>query len=296
MIDTRLSFKQHLAAVNNKAAAVMGALTKILPNIGGPQGERRKLLSTVVDSIILYAAPVWAEAKNIHVREVVHTHRRSALWVSCAYRTVSDDAICAVAGKLPFDIHARELRRLYSEPGAKPTATEKAIERERCMYVWQRRWEESLKRRWTYKLISHLGQWVKRKHGETDYYLTQILTGRGYFMEYLHRFQLAESPFYPSCPNAIESAEHVAFHCDRFARERAILERALGHSASPNDIVQDMCSSSAKWVAVRAFAGKIMLRLQFIEWVRKTQQQKLQLQLRNGDELFPDRMMTNTDT
>ncbi|XP_054734732.1 uncharacterized protein LOC129242200 [Anastrepha obliqua] len=179
MVDTRLSFKQHLAAVNNKAAAVMGALTKILPNIGGPQGERRKLLSTVVDSIILYAAPVWAEAKNTHMREV-------------------------------------------------------------------------------------------------------ILTGHGCFMEYLHRFQLAESPFCPSCPNAIESAEHVAFHCDRFARERAILESVLGHSASPNDIVQDMCSSSAKWVALRGFAGKIMLRLQFIEWERKTQQQQLQLQLRNG--------------
>ncbi|XP_053968389.1 uncharacterized protein LOC128869813 [Anastrepha ludens] len=224
MIDTRLSFKQHLTAVNNKAAAVMGALTKILPNIGGPQGERRKLLSTVVDSIILYAAPVWAEAKNIHMREVPENSQLIFTQESFA---------ASIASK---ELNQRQQKKPSNESDL-------------CMGG-----KEDGK--------SHL-----KGAGRTNTHRSWLLYGIS------PPLSAGRKPILP------ESAEHVAFHCDRFARARAILERVLGHSASPNGIVQDMCSSSAKWVAIRTFAGKIMLRLQFIKWERKTQQQQLQLQL-----------------
>ena len=65
-IDSGLSYKYHLLAVSNKVEKINGAVMRILPNSGGPQGERRRLISTVVDSVVLYAAPIWAEAKNCH--------------------------------------------------------------------------------------------------------------------------------------------------------------------------------------------------------------------------------------
>ncbi|CAB0035752.1 unnamed protein product [Trichogramma brassicae] len=60
-IDAKLKFDHHLRTVSAKAAGVIGALTKIMPNSGGPRSSRRKLYAHVVDSILLlYGAPVWS--------------------------------------------------------------------------------------------------------------------------------------------------------------------------------------------------------------------------------------------
>ena len=279
LIDTRLSYKQHLLSVSNKAEKVNGALARILPNIGGPQGEKRRLISTVIDSIILYAAPIWANAKHTHMQHVLRTQRRSALRVACAYSTVSDDAVCVIASKTPIDIRAKELSRLYNAQGVRPSPEQKAAEREQSIREWQLRWEASSKGRWTYALIPCIEKWVTRSHGEVDYHLTQILSGHGCFLQYLHRFKLADSPFCPACPNDPESAEHVVFVCNRFAEERRLLEEAIGHPATVNNFTNEMCSSPAKWNAVKSFARSVMMKLQNIEKERKRLQQQQQQQL-----------------
>ncbi|CAB0040698.1 unnamed protein product [Trichogramma brassicae] len=57
-IDAKLKFDHHLRTVSAKAAGVIVALAKIMPNSGGPRSSRRKLYAHVVDSILLYGAPV----------------------------------------------------------------------------------------------------------------------------------------------------------------------------------------------------------------------------------------------
>ncbi|CAB0030687.1 unnamed protein product [Trichogramma brassicae] len=42
-IDAKLKFDHHLRTVSAKAAGVIGALTKIMPNSGRPRSSRRKL-------------------------------------------------------------------------------------------------------------------------------------------------------------------------------------------------------------------------------------------------------------
>ena len=37
--------------------------------------------------------------------------------------------------------------------------------------------EQQIKGRWTYELIPELNEWIKEKHGELDYNLTQMLAG-----------------------------------------------------------------------------------------------------------------------
>ncbi|XP_037942566.1 uncharacterized protein LOC119675439 [Teleopsis dalmanni] len=101
--------------------------------------------------------------------------------------TVSDDAICVIAGKIPVDIHAKELSRLYGRQGITPTIDQKSAERAYSFREWQQRWEQSSKGRWTYTLIPNIKEWVLRKHGEIDYNLTQILSGHGGFLEYLEQ-------------------------------------------------------------------------------------------------------------
>ncbi|XP_037944340.1 uncharacterized protein LOC119677145 [Teleopsis dalmanni] len=253
IIDARLSFKQHLTAVSSKAAAVNSALTRILPNTGGPQGERRRLLSTVTDSIIFYAAPIWAAAKKHQLQQSLMMQSASLL----------------EKYQLTY-VHAKELSRLYGGQGITPTIDQKSAERAYSFREWQQRWEQSSKGRWTYTLIPNIKEWVLRKHGEIEYNLTQILSGHGGFLEYLHRFHLSDSPYCPNCHNVVESAEHVAFSCERFNEEREILVEALGYLPSPNSIVHEMCSSSFKWKAVKTSATQIMRRLRLQEEERRT--------------------------
>lgn len=37
-------------------------------------------------------------------------------------------------------------------------------------------------------------EWFSRKQGEVDYYITQMLSGHGYFRKYLNKLGKAEEP------------------------------------------------------------------------------------------------------
>ncbi|KAH8354622.1 hypothetical protein KR059_004360, partial [Drosophila kikkawai] len=89
LIDTRLSFKEHLEYVHKKASGTVGALSRMLPNTRGLKQCSRKLLSSVVTAQILYAAPVWAKAAAVksYMRGVEATYRLCAIRIACAFRT-----------------------------------------------------------------------------------------------------------------------------------------------------------------------------------------------------------------
>lgn len=53
--------------INNTAdlvVSVNNAFSRLMPNIGGPQANKRKLNEHVVQSVMLYAGPVWEETLN----------------------------------------------------------------------------------------------------------------------------------------------------------------------------------------------------------------------------------------
>ncbi|KAH8335205.1 hypothetical protein KR067_000794, partial [Drosophila pandora] len=51
MLDNRLSYGAHVDYVTKKSAGVHGALSRMLPSIGGPKEGRRRLLASVVRSV-----------------------------------------------------------------------------------------------------------------------------------------------------------------------------------------------------------------------------------------------------
>ena len=59
ILDTRLSFKHHLEHAPAKAAKVVTALARLMPNIGGHWQPRRELLASVVTSILTYGIAMW---------------------------------------------------------------------------------------------------------------------------------------------------------------------------------------------------------------------------------------------
>ena len=105
------------------------------------------------------------------------------------------DAFLVIAGLYPVEllaIEARDIRNLITE-GTKPHRV-RALCRQNTIQLWQLRIE----------------QWLNIKHGEVEFYLTQILAGHGCFRSYLYRFKRADSPYCTFCKNnIIEDAEHV---------------------------------------------------------------------------------------
>ncbi|XP_043069370.1 uncharacterized protein [Drosophila bipectinata] len=83
MLDNRMSYGAYVEYSTIKAAKIQGAL------MGGPKEGRRRLLASVVTSVLLYAAPIWAA-------------------------TISEEAAIVLAGMIPIDILANEAEEIYA--------------------------------------------------------------------------------------------------------------------------------------------------------------------------------------
>lgn len=57
-LSSVLGFGKHIEVVSGKAQQTASALSRLMPNIGGSCTAKRKLLTSVVHSQLLYAVPV----------------------------------------------------------------------------------------------------------------------------------------------------------------------------------------------------------------------------------------------
>ncbi|CAB0033930.1 unnamed protein product [Trichogramma brassicae] len=142
-IDAKLKFDHHLRTVSAKAAGVIGALAKIMPNSGGPRSSRRKLYAHVVDSILLYGAPVWSTAalKRAFMKQAESAHRRACLRVIGGRPHVAYEATYVLAGIPPLALLADERARLYG----RRREDAKDEERLATLSKWQEAWDRTKK-------------------------------------------------------------------------------------------------------------------------------------------------------
>ena len=66
------------------------------------------------------------------------------------------------------------------------------------------------------------------QHGEVNYYITQILTGHGLFLVYLHKIGKVSIPACVYCKAVLANVEHTFFACNRWSDKRTKLERTTG--------------------------------------------------------------------
>lgn len=264
MLDDKLNFTSHVVYACEKAMKAVAALTRMMANCSAVTSSRRRLIANVVSSILRYGDVAWGAALDAqyNLQRVTSVYRLMCLRVASAYRTVSADAACVVAGMVPIGLLVQEDVRCYEHRGVRGI---RSLARNITMAQWQEQWDTSTKGRWTHRLIPSLTSWVTRKHGEVNFHLTQILTGHGCFRQYLHRFGHSNSPHCPSCEGTAETPEHVLFICPRFRESQEVIRGVCGLDASPDNILERMCLNESTWNAASRAISQIVITLQ-LRW------------------------------
>ncbi|KAL4123012.1 hypothetical protein QTP88_015245 [Uroleucon formosanum] len=122
VVDRSMLFKGQVKKAAARAAGIGNQLARIMPNVGGPREDRRRLLSSVVHSVLLYGAPSWAHTLELvpgNVQTLNRAQRKVLLRCICAYRTVSKAATNVIASTPPADLLAMERMAAFDRIRAK---------------------------------------------------------------------------------------------------------------------------------------------------------------------------------
>ncbi|KAJ8913053.1 hypothetical protein NQ315_006554 [Exocentrus adspersus] len=261
-IDKGRTFGSHVQKICDKAERTAAALAKLMPNIGGPRQQKRVVMARVVESGMLYAASIWADAVQIgrHRERLLKAQRKMTLRIASAYRTVSTDAAGVIAGVLPMDLMVEERRECHmSVQRGMEVKEAKKVSRERAHAKWQERWNASTKAAWTRRLIPEIDKWLGRRHGEVCYQTTQFLTGHGSFGAYLHRIGKRRQEDCIYCAGR-DTPEHAIFACERWTEKRAQMNIQLGVVVTPENFIDLIVESESAWKIIMGTVEAIIRR------------------------------------
>jgi len=191
VLDSRWNSVPHFEQIAPRVRAAAQNLSRLMPNLGGPGDRARRLYMGVVQSIVLYGAPVWHDriAGNRRcIRIIEGVQRRLAIRVARGYRTISYVAACTAAGSIPWILSAVMYSNLYwekvagrreapednSQPrqGVRRRLNAQRIRaRHRAIEEWKRSLTQVRNTYTTEALRPVLSTWVNRRHGSLGYRL-----------------------------------------------------------------------------------------------------------------------------
>ncbi|XP_065084791.1 uncharacterized protein LOC135707001 [Ochlerotatus camptorhynchus] len=132
MIDDRLNFNSHVQFACKKASKAINAIARIMPNNCGPSSSKRRLLASVSSSILRYEDTAWVAALETkqNQRKLSSTFRLMAMRIVSAYRTISSEAVCVIAGMIPINITLVEDSECYRHNNRKVVKAESLAKRQ----------------------------------------------------------------------------------------------------------------------------------------------------------------------
>lgn len=257
ILDQKLNYIDHANTVHKKATDTIRRLGYILPNLGGAKEWRRRLLAGVAMSQIMYGVKCWeSKMASTGWNKLEKLKRRLALMTTCSYSSVSHEAIGVVASMPPMKLKAKE----------RVSRAEREEEAETEMFnKWQEQWSVAEKGRWTYSLIPDLSRWVNRRYGETNFHLTQFITGHGCFGHYLHRIKRRDSDECQLCGSRPDTANHAVLECDAWTTLREDLQNEIGAVINAGNIIDNMLSSKENWRKISSTIEEIMRKREEVE-------------------------------
>lgn len=244
-IEEGMKCEKHVAEVGTKVLEVMSAFSRQMKVEGGlVYSTMYKLYRSVVEPGMLYGMEFWGHEmlRRQGLRKKWNAmQRRVLLKMLSAYRTVSTDAACVLAGVEPLDLRVEMGMRVAEDV---ERGEEKKESRERraseMMMKWRERWETSLKGRVTFGYMESV-RIGGSKDWSLDYYVTQALTGHGNFKEKLSGFGLGEDGRCTWCGEG-ETIEHVIFVCAKYEEERGEMRERIrrdGGNWERKEVVKD---------------------------------------------------------
>jgi len=283
LLDCRLNFRAHFKYLGEKVAKVTRALNRLMPNLRGPMERKRRLYASIVESVILYAAPVWAGSLNSDLRRLLRQWQRPiAIRVCCAYRSVSFDSATLLARLIPYELLAAERDRVYrritdaKREGLELDAVVGEIKiQERA--ITQRQWVMLISRpgaagvRLRDAVLPCLPAWMCRRWGGITFRMTQILTGHGCFGTFLQRIGKTDTAICPFCNLDDDSSEHTLWSCAEWRTERTDLIGVIGPDLSLAGVIRAITDNKESWSAFSRFAETVMRRKEDAERVREAE-------------------------
>jgi len=283
ILDHRLNFKDHFSHLDEKVGKVSRALGRLMPNLRGPMEQKRRLYANVIASVILYAAPIWADsliASKDSRRLFRGWQRIIALRACAAYRSVSFDSGTLLARLIPYELLAAERARIFLRAQEAKEADEYTPDlmediRTSERTITLRRWKLFIARPDSAgvalrdAILPHLDQWMSRSWGGTSFHMTQLLTGHGCFGTFLKRIGKTDDAGCPFCHREEDSAEHTIRRCPEWDSERSDLSRVVGPDLTLTNIVRGISNSREGWIAFSKFAEAVMRRKENAERARE---------------------------
>lgn len=281
ILDEKLTFIPHVKYICSKAEKFLGKLQGLIRNTTGPPQHKRRLYMSVINSILLYAAPVWAtEINRVKERRKIfnNINRLTAMRTIRAYRTISMDAAMILAGTPPTDIMALRYLEIYKETeklkskGQTITAKTK-IEikngiKDRTLILWKKRLKREDNdggRRIRTAMIPTLDEWIEREEGELSFEMSQMITGHGVFKHYLWRMGKENNPECRYCGAAHQDNIHVLTNCPKWSDERMLLRAGLclgfDETLKIKNISVKIIENLRKWKAFETFSRTVIRKM-----------------------------------
>lgn len=243
MIDCKLSFWAHIQQIAGKAAEELTSPSR--------------LIMEKVISKLSFGAEVWADSLDEKAKCLAQVQRKAALKIAFAYPTVSESAILVIANIIPVALMAKERKAVSLRKTVVGLKVAKQEERENTFQSWQTSWDHDSEGLWTAKLIKKVRTWAERKYGKIDYYLTQFLSGHGYFRAYQYMIgqEMTNECWY--CPGMIDDVEHTFFNCKHWAKRKRDLETRIGQ-VTPDNVVEKMLRRKERWDQITTWVHDIL--------------------------------------
>lgn len=207
----------------------------------------------------------------MHWASLMAAQRQTSIRVAAGYCTTSELAAGLLSGTPLLDLIAEGHARTYRWC--------KELRRNRWVEDWspkeiKRRNMDTIYDSWEERLLvkeydttsvtlrkafqGKIKQWCERKHGQLNYWNTQILTGHGSFGVYLARVRKEETSLCRYCKMEEDTAEHTLARCPEWADARCGLTETAGCEVDAANIIEVMLSSKDKWKAVTIFAEDVL--------------------------------------
>ncbi|XP_068993471.1 uncharacterized protein [Neodiprion pinetum] len=271
-LDPGLTFKAHFASMETRLGGVTRTLARLMPNLRGPSESRRRLYAQTLFAVIMYGAPVWGDVarSSKYIQQVItRCQRRICARVVAAYRTASFVAVSMLARTPPLYLVADAYKRTFHrvrELRSTRTWSQSMVKaiREEKLRVAREQWRVDLgsaglpSERLRLAILANWTGWFDRAHGSMTFRVTQVLTGHGYFADFLYRIGKTERPTCWYCRLEEDTVSHTVEACPAWRDERNALKRAVGEDLTPPGLIRAMVGSREGWVAVASFAERVM--------------------------------------